>query len=707
MKIVYYIIFIGFLFFTATSCELNTKKAINNSDPVNGLLQSDAIIDLTKPPYNLDNTGKEDCSDAFIRAVNDVAKDILRRYRLTDSILNATDTTIGFEARSGLGTNFPHKSWPTHILYLPNGVYKVSKTITYQVPNLQNRQGSEMNRQIRIMGQSKDGTIIKLADNTPEFGKGKNKPVLSFMREPNQEVPDLLSNEPVQGIHGIRGAHSNVAMSNYCENMTIDIGAGNPGAIGLLFHSSNTGAIRNMHIKSSDPELRGCVGLALPMGKPMGNYGKNISIYGFDYGILINDHMLYSVFEHIHLKDQLKAGIRIFNHPVTVRGLQSENKVPAVEVIGDKGYLALSDSKLQGNSNGEVAIKLDNGFCYLENIAVNGYTNAVAGDEVNNPLPIGKLEKYTSHPIENFNQMSPLQLPVRETPYSATNDPVDSIAFVDDYGAVGDGKEDDTEAIRKAMQSGKKVVVFQPGQYLLNETIEIPDNVERVNFMFCDLRSGSGLTGEIPNFRVIGESDKPLIIEDLMAWEQYFGEFYFVDHASKRTLILSDLHFQVAAVYRNSVSGGEVFIENVGNTTGETGVPRPCYVFNGQKVWARQFNPERADPEVVNNGSDLWILGFKTEMGGTSFVTKNGGRTEVVGGVINNYGHSIAPGKPVLITSKDSQTSITAVTNGRSQEGHYFKVFSVEHDEPVLRWEHVPRRYENQSVITFYSTLTK
>jgi hypothetical protein len=54
--------------------------------------------------------------------------------------------------------------------------------------------------------------------------------------------------------------------------------------------------------------------------------------------------------------------------------------------------------------------------------------------------------------------------------------------------------------------------------------------------------------------------------------------------------------------------------------------------FQGQTVWARQFNVEGDGLHVANDGGTLWILGYKTEGGGTLMETTGGGRTEVLGG---------------------------------------------------------------------------
>ena len=60
----------------------------------------------------------------------------------------------------------------------------------------------------------------------------------------------------------------------------------------------------------------------------------------------------------------------------------------------------------------------------------------------------------------------------------------------------------------------------------------------------------------------------------------------------------------------------------------------------GQKMWARQLNPEGNDDVglVRNNGADLWDPGLKCEGSGVRVKTFNGGRTEIFGAFMYDPG---------------------------------------------------------------------
>ncbi len=643
-----------------------------------------AIIDVTQPPYNADNSGKTDCTKALIRAYDDVLRPVLSGFQESlRAVEENPDTTLGFESSAARGVLFPDRTPPSRILYFPNGIYQVSNTIVYSFDNLKNTQGNEMNRQIHFQGQSQSGTIIQLQDRAPGFEQGANRPVISLMK----------------------GERSNVAMSNTVENLTIDVGTGNPGAVGLRYFANNTGAVRHLTIQSSDPEKAGHIGLSIDKEGVSGCYFKNVTVDGFDYGIQVVPVRIATVFEHIRLSDQKKAGFQIVDNIVSIRGLQSHNQVPALQVTGSRAHIVLLDSELKGENASGTAINVQNGFLFARNINTSGYLTALATKQ--ETIPGGLVEEYSSAGMLSLfenGSLTSLQLPVEETPNVGQYDTAQWVS-INAFGAKGDGQTDDTQAIQRAMNAGKPVVYFNPGQYVVDSTIIVPGHVKRIDLMYADLKAGERLKQmkEQGTFKIVDEPGDPLIIERLFAWEEYYGHQYLVDHASTRSLVLKDLHVQVGCVYKNSVAGGKVYIENVCSTN-EIDRAQPCFSFIGQQVWARQLNPERTTPQVRNDGSVIWLMGFKTESNGVSFKVSNGGSFEILGGCINNYSPVIPDERPILINN-ESAVSFTAATNGRSEIGHFWRTIVRETQNGVtktLDWQALPRRYENQSVIPLY-----
>lgn len=69
-----------------------------------------AIIYVTKPPYNADNTGRTDCTDALNRAYDDVLRRVLNSELATERVLAAhPDTLIGQESGAVRGCCSPPK----------------------------------------------------------------------------------------------------------------------------------------------------------------------------------------------------------------------------------------------------------------------------------------------------------------------------------------------------------------------------------------------------------------------------------------------------------------------------------------------------------------------------------------------------------------------------------------------------------------------
>lgn len=609
------------------------------------------IIDVTRPPYNCDNTGNIDCTEALIRAMDDLVRDARDGQKALEKEIFSLElenylhpSSVENRIRDGKKqVIFPAELRPARILYFPKGVYKVSNTVCYTFDDLENSIGNELNRQIVMVGQSKDETIIKLQDNCPGFEAGANKPVISYMKKEK----------------------SNVAMANIFENLTIDIGKGNPGASGLRFFANNMGAVRNVTIKSSDPEKRGATGLLIDKYNLSGILVKNLEVDGFDYGIQANTLRIYSVYEHIKLSNQHVCGFLINKLIVSIRKLESNNSVPAIRITGPSATVVIIDSELNRIENNNCqgansAIEFENGELFARNVKIKEYDLSVTQYGKSMTAP-GNIEEYNSGKlITLFDQQDnrSLNLPVEETPEINWDNDESKWIGVHEFGAKGDGKTDDSNAIQKALESGKPNIYFQPGKYLINKQISVPASVKRINFMYCNLAAGEMLREKVDEgtFVVREFADNPLVIEDLFAFEDFKGPHYFVEHASKRTLVLSDIHIQLTAVYTNSVPGGKVFIENICCTDPHQ-PNQNCYHFKGQQVWARQLNPERADPEVLNDGSTFWVLGTKMEGGGVGVLTKNNGYSEILGGTTNGTG------KEAVVNDNSTVSCVLGSTN--------------------------------------------
>ena len=590
---------------------------------------SPVIIDVTKEPYLADNTGKVDCTAALRRVFDDVLireRDGIREtYDKLESMRrpDGGEVYIGFEdkiRRGKIRVIFPEYTPPACIIYFPAGTYLVSDTVTYTLTDLYNVFNEEpfyaMTRGIHVMGESRESTVIRLADHAEGFEAGANKPVLSFITD----------------ARAMETERSNVSQLNTCVDLTIDCGSGNEGAVGLRFIANNSGRIENLSVRSEGSAH------GLDMACAAEGVFRHIDIAGFEVGIYTPGSSL-GVYDQVTMKRISRVGILAKNASVVCRKVICED-APLLEP-SDNTYCALFDCV------GEVSYG-DEGVRVYE----------ISGSAVTkNGVPFTTLS-------------SPLSVPDFPDDTAAFKTP---IVCVDDFGAIGDGVTDSTEAIQAAFSSGAPTVVFGNGRYLVNGTITVPTSVERVDFLFCDMQAGEKLiSGECDClFRVEGESEIPLRMSNLYTFEQFYGAFRLLCHASRRTLILRDLHTQVAAMYFNTVSGGKVLLDNCVCTTGSYSMNtclsregvEPIYAemipyeFHGQSVLTYNLNPERGNVEVLNDGSELTALGLKCEGPGTTLKTVRNGKSTVL---ITSFGIG-NPQSPYALFDCDGSGEIVAL----------------------------------------------
>lgn len=620
------------------------------------------FIDVTKPPYNCDPTGKIDCTKVICQLVDDLLQ------RQIDGINNMLkkleehdgDVVFGFENRKINGVIsviFPEFCDPTPTIYFPNGTYLVSDTISYSHKNLQNfytqgrAKGMELNRHIRFLGQSRENTIIKLQDSCKGFEFGQNRAVFNF----------------------IRAERSNVAMSNYIENLTIDTGKDNPGAVGLIFYGNNNGAVRSVTIKSGDGQ--GAIGLGVLNEIVSGCYVRDALVDGFDTGIKVTPTRNFTVFEDIHLKNQNLCGFEVQHTITSIRNLKSENKVTGLWVNGASAHVVLTDGEFISPVKTDMCgIRIDLGCAFLRNINTKNYAKAYSRFLDEECAPDGFVEEYSTHGRFSLypedKDAKTLNLPVEKFPDARPVEDLSKWVCAENFGAKGDGKTDDTKAIQNALNSGYPVVWLQPGNYCISAPITIPATVKHFHCMYSDFVLSENMINAKGEgvFIVEGDSEDPLVIEKILAWEQCHGHVRFIKHATARTLYLKDILTQTCAIYFNTVPGGKVFFENVGCTSGNVEYRYlPCVELHGQTAWGHLLNPERATIEVLNDGGSFWLMGFKTEGDGPVVDTRNGGYTEILGGIMSIGRNKLTP----IINSTDSNVSAILATNSYTQLANY------------------------------------
>lgn len=510
-----------------------------------------------------------------------------------DGVTDDTDA-IQRALRDTMGTH--------RIVYLPNGTYLVSGTIRY---TKQNSAGGEAWGFNWLQGESEANTVIRLKDGV-FTDAGKPQPI----------------------IWG-GGFGSADWFHNYVQNITFDVGKNNPGAIGILFYSNNAGAIRDVQIISQDGA--GAVGLDLGSDMDGPLLARNIIVKGFAVGIRAAHTVNSQTFERISVIGQSSFGFTNDGQPISIRGLYSENSVPALKVTS---FTCLLDAKLVGvGAAGEVpAIRVDKAGAkfFGRNITTSGYRTAISvegaeGAPGGHPGPV-VAEFMTGEPDNPFGgPVRSLNLPVEETPEVPWDDP-------STWAVVEPPLDSDASpAVQAAVDSGATTIfIATPHNTVFRSPVTIRGKVRRVigcgNHIDYDKLTR-------PDF-IIADGDYPVV-----TFEHFSNIGGGIQIDANRTFV-SRSNMDARLTFNKPC---DLFLED------HCGGVRPL---PGQRVWARQLNIENQGTHLMNDGATLWILGYKTERGGTLIHTRNGGKTELFG----NFSYTTTAGDlaPMFVTEDAS-----------------------------------------------------
>ena len=560
--------------------------------------------------------------------------------------------------------------WPKKLVYLPAGTYVVSDTLVSRLSDERGGAHDGWRSGMTLIGESRDGTVLRLKDRCEGFGDpDKPRAVLMTGSEGRSKNP--------------RGG-GNQAFAHRIRNLTIDVGVGNPGAVGIDFLASNTGAIADMTIRSTDPDLAGAAGITLNRDWPGPALVSRVQIIGFDVGVQMLDHMQYGMtFEHLVLRGQRRAGIENQRNAAFIRGLVSENSVPAL-TSGDQGSFLLIDSQLSGGGSDASAI-LGKGQLFVRNVEVAGYPYAI--DWIGaSPARIAtrRIEEFASHPPLTAGDADPgslrsLDLPVRETPAYHTNN-FDLWVRVEGHDA------DAIQAAIDATIDSDKTIVYLPNRsdsnprhYTYDKTIVVRGNVQKIVGCGAEIKPVAGLDPATTMFR-IDDGPAPVILEQFWmngrveqnSSRELVVRYATIGHPGGFNHTASDTN-----LYNTPRGTGAIFLEDV---NAEPTINR------GGTLYARQLNCEFGiDPILENHGGLIWVLGFKDEVGKPPITVLHNGpgaRTEVLG-LFHYLLHTDQGQTPAVINEGD--LSMFFVFNGQPEN----RVVVREYDGH--EWRELPR----------------
>lgn len=232
----------------------STNRPLINSHPTANLLEAlEPRLLLSGDGFLPSDIGYVDVTDsAFGAVVND---------GLDDTAAIQAAITFALD-------NAPSRYSAPTMIYLPEGVYDISDQLEAKGSNLSFSDGWLAGFLLR--GQNEATTVLRLADNAAGFTSASSPKAVLITGSEN----------PTNSSGG-----GNQAFRHTISNLTIDVGSGNSGAIGIDFMVHNRGAIEDVTIRTSDPNDAGVSGIELSRATPGPGLINDVTIEGFDYGI--------------------------------------------------------------------------------------------------------------------------------------------------------------------------------------------------------------------------------------------------------------------------------------------------------------------------------------------------------------------------------------------------------------------------------------
>ena len=589
---------------------------------------------------------------------------------------SAAANTAAFQA--ALAATRPGGIHAGKILFIPDGTYYLSDTVTGGTS------GAQSSR-LHLQGASRSGTILRLVDSAVGFNTTA-KPVIRILD----------------------AAAANDAFQNFVTNLTIDVGANNPGAVALDFHTNNGGGVIDVTLRGP---ATAHTGLAITRNLAGIGLLRNLRIEGFRTGAHVAHFHVAFVFDACEFSGQSQVAVLSDDKPLSFFDCISNNTVPFLRTLSAGAQIVIVDSILQGGSSAEPAIDNAAGAqVFLRNNTVAGYGQAYihGAVSVSNADAAGE---FVSHGVLSLDATTParsLDIPVPPVPavawdaptgFALFNDP-NNIPTISDPGvwAIVDGSAlnssggwiDDTALLQAALNSGASTVAFAPRKRIdITSTVTVGGNVRRILGLGAEVIARSPFnkaTGQ-PMFRFIDGAHSVVSmsgIDNSNLWS--LRTCVLIENRRSGDLVLENIQSQFMPFYQNTAAAtGRVFFVNSfinPHYADATGLELPAITISGQTAHALQINSEllgsyrsmthESVPFIINDGGVLTIRGFKFgEEHGPYLHTKNGGFTEVLSGVVNVTDLGGADAGQYPFSQEDSRVSYVALERKRDSSGNY------------------------------------
>ena len=559
------------------------------------------------------------------------------------------DTAALTAALAASGGDTGRQMWHDQIVFLPAGTYLVSDTLVKRYANGAFASGAV------LVGESVEATIIRLADHSPGF-TDPAAPRAVVMT--TSKRIDRAGNRDYEG-----KGEGNDAYENFVENLTVDVGSGNPGAIGIDYLGNNLGAVRDVLVRARPGS--GSTGIAMLRKWPGPALLQRVAIEGFDVGIDIANTEYGVTLSRISLTGQRRVALRNSGNMVSAEALDvhiDQGTALVNRLAG--GMVVLTHSTLATKG-----MALDNeGILVFRGTSVEGgaIVPAMGAGRALEGWLAGMDQWHASTGHTPAPAYAPMVAPDRIDRWAAPPAPP----------ADNDSRQDMTASLQTAFNSGASTIYLPHGTYWLSDSIAVPASVHRILGMNATLRV---LPKRDPAFARttgilrIATPGTPLLIERLAMDNTNAGSQVGIELAARRTLVVKDVVGAGLFTVTRRAEGGPAFLEDTccGPTVFEGSAP----------VVARQLNSEGSGVRVTNHGAPLTVIGLKTEGFCTAILTDEGGQTDLLGGLVYVVVRNPAGDVPAFIT-RGGRLRASFVEESLVPTSHY-RVYLSEQSGPV------------------------
>ena len=357
------------------------------------------------------------------------------------------------------------------IVFIPEGTYKISKTIY-------------MPQAVRLIGYGKQRPVIVLGKNSPgyqeevEDDKGKANYMFWFV------------SGMVQPGGPIRDAGAGTFYSAI-TNINLKIEDGNPHAVALRTHFAQHSFVSNVDIHIG----KGKAGLY-----DVGNEMENVRFFGGDYGIYTTktSPAWEMMMVNTYFEGQRKAAIRSQEGGLTIVRLNAKNVPVVIEIepaYSDKIYM--EDCLFDNVSDAAIIVSNENNHTNqlsLLNIVCRKVPTLVKYRKSGTVTPgkgaIYSVKRFThglhmedmaaepeTNTLADIEELKSLPAPFANDIPALPN--VSTWINIKDLGAKGDGKTDDTKVFTDAINKYQTIYVPQ-GDYIISETLTLKENTNLI-----------------------------------------------------------------------------------------------------------------------------------------------------------------------------------------------------------------------------------